>query len=211
MRRRCPAPQTTHHHLAMVSYPDCHVRKTPFPSPEPRLHCNHLSRSTRSHMSPTHLKYPPLRPRLPLSTSVFPHSIDVSVSTSTTSSFRCKLVLCHTTAHVEVLHITGFRFRDNHILLPRNRHHHLPPPTSLLPESDTTITTLSFVASTPQVYHSITMAFGFVFNYIWLKRSPAGYDMSMSADSAGLLARERLGGLVLALLDVCGVRSSFLK
>ncbi|KAF8998711.1 OPT oligopeptide transporter [Cyathus striatus] len=62
---------------------------------------------------------------------------------------------------------------------------------------------LAFVV--PQVYYSIAMAFGSVFNYIWLKRSPVGYDMYMFAVSAGLLAGEGLGGVVLALLDVCGV------
>ncbi|KAF9460024.1 oligopeptide transporter [Collybia nuda] len=62
---------------------------------------------------------------------------------------------------------------------------------------------LAFVV--PQVYYSIAMAVGSTFNYFWLMRNPAGYDMYMFAISAGLLAGEGLGGVFQALLAVIGV------
>lgn len=62
---------------------------------------------------------------------------------------------------------------------------------------------LAFVV--PQVYYSIAMAVGSVFNYIWLLRSPGSFDMYMFAISAGLLAGEGLGGVFQALLAVAGV------
>jgi uncharacterized oligopeptide transporter (OPT) family protein len=65
---------------------------------------------------------------------------------------------------------------------------------------------LAFV--TPQVFYPIAMAFGSVFNYFWMKRNPASYDMYMFAVSAGMLAGEGLGGVLLALLAVVGVDGS---
>jgi len=65
---------------------------------------------------------------------------------------------------------------------------------------------LAFVV--PQVYYSIAMAIGSVFNYIWLLRSPGTFDMYMFAISAGLLAGEGLGGVFQALLAVAGVDGS---
>jgi len=62
---------------------------------------------------------------------------------------------------------------------------------------------LAFVV--PQIYYSIAMAAGSIFNYMWLKRNPAGYDMYMFAISAGLLAGEGLGGVFQALLAIVGV------
>lgn len=62
---------------------------------------------------------------------------------------------------------------------------------------------LGFVV--PQVYYSIAMAIGSVFNFVWHKRNPAGFDMYMFAISAGLLAGEGLGGVFQALLAVVGV------
>ncbi|KAF9010107.1 oligopeptide transporter [Cyathus striatus] len=62
---------------------------------------------------------------------------------------------------------------------------------------------LAFVV--PQVYYSIAMAVGSIFNYVWLKRNPASFDMYMFAISAGLLAGEGLGGVLQALLAICGV------
>ncbi|KAG5651754.1 hypothetical protein H0H81_007566 [Sphagnurus paluster] len=62
---------------------------------------------------------------------------------------------------------------------------------------------LGFVV--PQVYYSIAMAVGSVFNYVWLARSPGTFDMYMFAISAGLLAGEGLGGVFQALLAVAGV------
>ncbi|KAF5368921.1 hypothetical protein D9758_002936 [Tetrapyrgos nigripes] len=62
---------------------------------------------------------------------------------------------------------------------------------------------LAFVV--PQVYYSLAMAVGSTFNYFWMKRNPAGYDMYMFAIAAGLLAGEGLGGVFNALLAVIGV------
>ncbi|KAF9041794.1 OPT superfamily oligopeptide transporter [Hymenopellis radicata] len=62
---------------------------------------------------------------------------------------------------------------------------------------------LGFVV--PQVYYPIAMTVGAIFNYIWKKRNPAGYDMYMFAVGAGLLAGEGLGGVFQALLAVIGV------
>ncbi|KAJ3513007.1 hypothetical protein NLJ89_g3194 [Agrocybe chaxingu] len=62
---------------------------------------------------------------------------------------------------------------------------------------------LAFVV--PQVYYSIAMAAGSLFNYIWMLRNPAGYDMYMFAVSAGMLAGEGLGGVFQALLAIAGV------
>ncbi|KAG5634750.1 hypothetical protein H0H81_000893, partial [Sphagnurus paluster] len=65
---------------------------------------------------------------------------------------------------------------------------------------------LAFVV--PHVYYSLAMAAGSTFNYIWLLRSPASFDMYMFAISAGLLAGEGLGGAFQALLTVAGVDGS---
>lgn len=62
---------------------------------------------------------------------------------------------------------------------------------------------LAFVV--PQVYYSIAMAAGSVFNYVWALRSPAGFDMYMFAVAAGMLAGEGLGGVLQALLAVAKV------
>ena len=62
---------------------------------------------------------------------------------------------------------------------------------------------LAFVV--PQVYYSIAMAAGSIFNYVWALRSPAGYDMYMFAVAAGMLAGEGLGGVLQALLAVAKV------
>lgn len=62
---------------------------------------------------------------------------------------------------------------------------------------------LAFVV--PQTFYPIAMGFGSVFNYIWMKRSPASYDMYMFAIAAGLLAGEGLGGVFQALLAVAKV------
>ena len=58
---------------------------------------------------------------------------------------------------------------------------------------------LAFVV--PQVYYSIAMAAGSVFNYVWALRNPAGFDMYMFAVAAGMLAGEGLGGVLQALLS----------
>ncbi|KAI0761256.1 oligopeptide transporter [Trametes elegans] len=65
---------------------------------------------------------------------------------------------------------------------------------------------LAFV--TPQVYYSIAMAAGSVFNFIWARRHPAGFDMYMFAVAAGMLAGEGLGGVLQALLAVAKVDGS---
>lgn len=65
---------------------------------------------------------------------------------------------------------------------------------------------LAFVV--PQTYYSIAMGAGSIFNYIWMKRNPASYDMYMFAVSAGLLAGEGLGGVFQALLAVAKVDGS---
>jgi hypothetical protein len=52
------------------------------------------------------------------------------------------------------------------------------------------------------------MAIGSTFNYIWLKKWPAGFDMFMFPVAAGLLAGEGLGGVFQALLAVAGVGGS---
>jgi uncharacterized oligopeptide transporter (OPT) family protein len=62
---------------------------------------------------------------------------------------------------------------------------------------------LAFVV--PQVYYSIAMAAGSIFNYVWQKRNPAGHDMYMFAIAAGMLAGEGLGGVFQALLAVAKV------
>lgn len=62
---------------------------------------------------------------------------------------------------------------------------------------------LAFVV--PQVYYSIAMAVGSVFNYLWQIRNPASFDMYMFAVSAGMLAGEGLGGVFQALLAIIGV------
>ncbi|KAI0676232.1 oligopeptide transporter [Trametes maxima] len=65
---------------------------------------------------------------------------------------------------------------------------------------------LAFV--TPQVYYSIAMAAGSTFNFLWARRSPAGFDMYMFAVAAGMLAGEGLGGVLQALLAVAKVDGS---
>ncbi|KAF5310734.1 hypothetical protein D9619_007896 [Psilocybe cf. subviscida] len=62
---------------------------------------------------------------------------------------------------------------------------------------------LAFVV--PQVYYSIAMAVGSVFNHIWQLRNPGSFDMYMFAVSAGMLAGEGLGGVFQALLAIIGV------
>ncbi|OBZ67655.1 hypothetical protein A0H81_12190 [Grifola frondosa] len=66
---------------------------------------------------------------------------------------------------------------------------------------------LGFVV--PQVYYAIAMAAGSLFNYFWLRRNPAGYDMYMFAVAAGFLAGEGLGGVFQALLAVAKVDGSY--
>ena len=71
---------------------------------------------------------------------------------------------------------------------------------------------LAFVV--PQVYYSIAMAAGSVFNYVWALRNPAGFDMYMFAVAAGMLAGEGLGGVLQALLAVAkvdGTRECFFR
>ncbi|KAI0371064.1 OPT oligopeptide transporter [Pilatotrama ljubarskyi] len=65
---------------------------------------------------------------------------------------------------------------------------------------------LAFVA--PQIPFSIAMAIGSVFNYLWMKRNPAGFDMYMFAVAAGMLAGEGLGGVLQALLAIAKVDGS---
>ncbi|RPD54927.1 OPT oligopeptide transporter [Lentinus tigrinus ALCF2SS1-7] len=65
---------------------------------------------------------------------------------------------------------------------------------------------LAFVV--PQVYYSIAMAAGSVFNYVWMLRNPASFDMYMFAVAAGMLAGEGLGGVLQALLAVAKVDGS---
>ncbi len=65
---------------------------------------------------------------------------------------------------------------------------------------------LAFVA--PQIPFSIAMAVGSVFNYVWHKRSPVGFDMYMFSVAAGMLAGEGLGGVLQALLAVAKVDGS---
>lgn len=62
---------------------------------------------------------------------------------------------------------------------------------------------LAFVV--PQVYYPIAMGAGSLFNYFWLQRAPASFDMYMFPVSAGLLAGEGLGGVLQALLAIAGV------
>ncbi|KAF5330038.1 hypothetical protein D9611_010470 [Ephemerocybe angulata] len=62
---------------------------------------------------------------------------------------------------------------------------------------------LAFVV--PQVWYSIAMGFGSVFNAIWLKKNPKSFDMYMFAISAGLLAGEGLGGVLQAILAIAKV------
>ncbi|KAH9858652.1 OPT oligopeptide transporter [Lenzites betulinus] len=65
---------------------------------------------------------------------------------------------------------------------------------------------LAFVA--PQIPFSIAMAIGSVFNYVWAKRNPKGFDMYMFAVAAGMLAGEGLGGVLQALLAIAKVDGS---
>ncbi|KAI0633640.1 OPT oligopeptide transporter [Trametes polyzona] len=65
---------------------------------------------------------------------------------------------------------------------------------------------LAFVA--PQIPFSIAMAIGSVFNYLWMKRNPKGFDMYMFAVAAGMLAGEGLGGVLQALLAIAKVDGS---
>ncbi|CAL1699061.1 unnamed protein product [Somion occarium] len=65
---------------------------------------------------------------------------------------------------------------------------------------------LAFVV--PQTFYPIAMGAGSVFNYIWLKRNPKGFDMYMFAVAAGMLAGEGLGGVFQALLAVAKVDGS---
>ncbi|TBU28065.1 OPT oligopeptide transporter [Dichomitus squalens] len=65
---------------------------------------------------------------------------------------------------------------------------------------------LAFV--TPQVYYSIAMAAGSVFNYLWALRNPSSFGMYMFAVAAGMLAGEGLGGVLQALLAVAKVDGS---
>ncbi|KAI0718728.1 OPT oligopeptide transporter protein-domain-containing protein [Cerioporus squamosus] len=65
---------------------------------------------------------------------------------------------------------------------------------------------LAFVV--PQVYYSIAMAAGSIFNYVWMLRNPASFDMYMFAVAAGMLAGEGLGGVLQALLAVAKVDGS---
>ncbi|KAI0821904.1 oligopeptide transporter [Trametes gibbosa] len=62
---------------------------------------------------------------------------------------------------------------------------------------------LAFVV--PQVYYSLAMGAGSLFNFFWARRSPAGFDMYMFAVAAGMLAGEGLGGVLQALLAVAKV------
>jgi len=57
----------------------------------------------------------------------------------------------------------------------------------------------------PQTSFSIAMAFGSIFNHIWMKRDPSTFDMYMFPVAAGLLAGEGLAGVFGALLTVAGV------
>ena len=51
-------------------------------------------------------------------------------------------------------------------------------------------------------------AAGSVFNYVWMLRNPASFDMYMFAVAAGMLAGEGLGGVLQALLAVAKVDGS---
>ncbi|CCO27813.1 putative drug/proton antiporter YHK8 [Rhizoctonia solani AG-1 IB] len=62
---------------------------------------------------------------------------------------------------------------------------------------------LAFVV--PQTYYGTAMAAGATFNYLWERRNPRNFDMYMFPISAGMLAGEGLGGVLLALLSVAGV------
>lgn len=55
------------------------------------------------------------------------------------------------------------------------------------------------------------MAAGATFNYIWERRNSRSFDMYMFPISAGLLAGEGLGGVLLALLSVAGVGADGVK
>jgi uncharacterized oligopeptide transporter (OPT) family protein len=62
---------------------------------------------------------------------------------------------------------------------------------------------LAFVV--PQIYYSVAMAAGSLFNYMWHRRNPKGHEMYMFAIAAGMLAGEGLGGVFQALLAVAKV------
>ncbi|KAL5640760.1 hypothetical protein ACGC1H_001300 [Rhizoctonia solani] len=68
---------------------------------------------------------------------------------------------------------------------------------------------LAFVV--PQTYYGTAMAAGATFNYFWERRNPRGFDMYMFPISAGMLAGEGLGGVLLALLSVAGVGADGVK
>ncbi|QRV76781.1 OPT oligopeptide transporter protein [Ceratobasidium sp. AG-Ba] len=68
---------------------------------------------------------------------------------------------------------------------------------------------LAFVV--PQTYYGTAMAAGATFNYIWERRNIRSFDMYMFPISAGLLAGEGLGGVLLALLSVAGVGADGVK
>ncbi|KAF8761685.1 OPT oligopeptide transporter protein [Rhizoctonia solani] len=68
---------------------------------------------------------------------------------------------------------------------------------------------LAFVV--PQTYYGTAMAAGATFNYLWERRNPRSFDMYMFPISAGMLAGEGLGGVLLALLSVAGVGADGVK
>ncbi|KAG9102259.1 hypothetical protein FRC06_002178 [Ceratobasidium sp. 370] len=68
---------------------------------------------------------------------------------------------------------------------------------------------LAFVV--PQTYYGTAMAAGATLNYIWERRNVRSFDMYMFPISAGLLAGEGLGGVLLALLSVAGVGADGVK
>ncbi|CAE6510756.1 unnamed protein product [Rhizoctonia solani] len=68
---------------------------------------------------------------------------------------------------------------------------------------------LAFVV--PQTYYGTAMAAGATLNYFWERRNPRNFDMYMFPISAGMLAGEGLGGVLLALLSVAGVGADGVK
>ncbi|KAG8685997.1 hypothetical protein FRC11_009717, partial [Ceratobasidium sp. 423] len=68
---------------------------------------------------------------------------------------------------------------------------------------------LAFVV--PQTYFGTAMAAGATFNYIWERRNPRTFDMYMFPISAGMIAGEGLGGVLLALLSVAGFGADGVK
>jgi len=68
---------------------------------------------------------------------------------------------------------------------------------------------LAFVV--PQTYYGTAMAAGATLNYIWERRNSRSFEMYMFPISAGLLAGEGLGGVLLALLSVAGVGADGVK